>query len=296
MKAASHSPPQDDAPESEPFLLTFDEPRNDSSTVTRSPDLDKPLPAIQFSSFSNSTTPPAVSPIERPTQPRRHSSLSRPKSPNAPKTPRTANRVRFNLSPKVADDSEQFTAELSDIATNGNAVQGPSMARLNGHASANHKNHRGLAVQTKGAAAPRHSPNPVRTWVDDEDYMDEEVPNTAQRERLLEGVEAGSVSAALEMDEMDAVHANSGTAGGETGHMDRARAKSGLRSAFMNMANSIIGAGIIGESTARIDFVDSNVFRTTICFQTGWITCWYSLAGWIDRRCMEECVFWEVLH
>ena len=190
------------------------------------------------------------------------------------------------------DDSDHFTAEPSDITTNGNAVQGSSVTRLNSHASINHKNHRGLAVQTMGAAAPRHGPNPVRTWVDDEDYMDEQVPNTAQRERLLEGMEAGSVSAALEMDEMDAAHADTdaGTSG-ETSHVDRARAKSGLRSAFMNMANSIIGAGIIGEFGAHMDFVGSNMFRTTICFQAGWIACWYSVADWIDHCCMEECVF-----
>lgn len=60
---------------------------------------------------------------------------------------------------------------------------------------------------------------------------------SAQRERLLEGMEAGPVRAAL-----DEENDNRGIEA-----IMRAGARKGMGSAFMNMANSIIGAGIIGQ-------------------------------------------------
>lgn len=56
--------------------------------------------------------------------------------------------------------------------------------------------------------------------------------STGQRAPLLTDVEAPCVTAALEFNAEDL--------------LESARPKSGTRSAFMNMANSIIGAGIIG--------------------------------------------------
>lgn len=223
----------DDVPEeSEPFLIPDEAPRSSALPLA---DINKPLPSIHLSSISDPTTPPIVS-SDRPTQARRHSSLSRPRSPNAPKTPRTANRVRFDLSSTIVSHDGKLVSESSDM-TVGNA--NGETTTSNGHVT-NNKNHRGLAVQTNGVIPASH---PVRTWVDDEDHMENQLPNSAQHERLLEGMEAGSVSVALEMDEMDARAGTSLV----TGTLEAIKAKSGLRSAFMNMANSIIGAGIIGE-------------------------------------------------
>ncbi|KAF2709365.1 hypothetical protein K504DRAFT_455103 [Pleomassaria siparia CBS 279.74] len=57
-----------------------------------------------------------------------------------------------------------------------------------------------------------------------------------QRLPLLTGIEAPSVTVAEEFNPEE--------------HLESARPRSGMRSAFMNMANSIIGAGIIGQPYA----------------------------------------------
>lgn len=59
--------------------------------------------------------------------------------------------------------------------------------------------------------------------------------STVQRAPLLTGIEAPSVTVA-----------NSGSDFNAEDLLETSRPKSGMRSAFMNMANSIIGAGIIG--------------------------------------------------
>ena len=73
-------------------------------------------------------------------------------------------------------------------------------------------------------------------WVDDEDFLREEErigrgrrQSDAQRLPLLTDIEAPSVTVALEHTEFNAVD-----------HLENARPKSGMRSAFMNMANSIM--------------------------------------------------------
>ena len=109
-----------------------------------------------------------------------------------PRTPRTPNRVRFDLPPAL--DTE---------AANGNAPALYNQSPLSGRRD----------------ARPRAS-----------------VP-------LLTDIEAPSVTlAASTWGDDEDVH--------EWAERERARPKSGLRSAFMNMANSIIGAGIIGQPYA----------------------------------------------
>jgi sodium-coupled neutral amino acid transporter 11 len=73
-------------------------------------------------------------------------------------------------------------------------------------------------------------------WMDEEDYMTGG-DSTAEYQRapLLTGIEAPSVTVANELDELE---------------LESSRPKSGMRSAFFNMANSIIGAGIIGQPYA----------------------------------------------
>ncbi|KAI1506535.1 transmembrane amino acid transporter family protein [Biscogniauxia marginata] len=84
------------------------------------------------------------------------------------------------------------------------------------------------------------------------DSPDGSGPDSTSRHPLLTDIEAPSVALANrleaeaedEADDYD-VHA--------WAERERARPKSGLRSAFMNMANSIIGAGIIGQPYAFKD-------------------------------------------
>jgi len=72
-------------------------------------------------------------------------------------------------------------------------------------------------------------------WVDDEDFLMEERigrdrrQSDAQRLPLLTDIEAPSVTVALEHSQFNAED-----------HLENARPKSGMRSAFMNMANSIM--------------------------------------------------------
>ncbi|KAK5171407.1 uncharacterized protein LTR77_004551 [Saxophila tyrrhenica] len=78
-------------------------------------------------------------------------------------------------------------------------------------------------------------------WLDEEDYMEngsDRRSSTGQRAPLLTDIEAPSVTLANEMDF------------NPEDHLETARPKSGTKSAFMNMANSIIGAGIIGQPYA----------------------------------------------
>ncbi|OSS51483.1 hypothetical protein B5807_03627 [Epicoccum nigrum] len=78
-------------------------------------------------------------------------------------------------------------------------------------------------------------------WIEleGEDYMDahgDQGRERVQRLPLLTGIEAPSVTVAADFDPED--------------HLESAKPRSGMRSSFMNMANSIIGAGIIGQPYA----------------------------------------------
>ena len=133
--------------------------------------------------------PPPPVPPKGPIRPRIQSALSYSTN-GAPRTPRTPNRVRFDL-------EERISSELGS----------------NGHARA------------PGA----------------EDWLDEEDSHRGrfgQRGPLLTNIEAPSVTLADDLD-FNAEEL-----------LESARPKSGLKSAFLNMANSIIGAGIIGQAYA----------------------------------------------
>jgi solute carrier family 38 (sodium-coupled neutral amino acid transporter), member 11 len=135
-------------------------------------------------------------PVDSPTTKRppskRQSSLSHPPPDGQPRTPRTPNRVRF---------------DLDFLPTS------PETPRANGHLP--------------------ESP----LWIDDNDYLDSN-GDARQHAPLLSGITAPSDSPFLS----DSFQPED--------HLPNARPKSGMRSAFMNMANSIIGAGIIGQPYA----------------------------------------------
>lgn len=81
------------------------------------------------------------------------------------------------------------------------------------------------------------------SWLDDEDYARADHDRSERSGRgpmmpLLTDMEAPSVTLATSEDYFPEEH------------LESARPRSGMRMAFMNMANSIIGAGIIGQSYA----------------------------------------------
>ena len=119
---------------------------------------------------------------------RRQSSFAKPRINGQVRTPRTPNRVRFNI-----EDAHS-----------------PETPRTNGHAS------------------PR---SPL--WLDEDDYLHNN-GHIEQGAPLLTGITPPSASPFLS----DAFRAED--------HLPDAKPNSNMRNAFMNMANSIIGAGIIG--------------------------------------------------
>lgn len=138
-----------------------------------------------------------------------HSALSKSSNGNgAVRTPRTPNRVRFDLRPTSIPSP-----------ANGHGQQGRSSQDTDDDIEL-------------GDHDPLDSPyNPSGH-------------ETFQRQPLLTGIEAPSVALANSAGwgDSDDVHS--------WHEAEQSRPKSGLRSAFMNMANSIIGAGIIGQPYA----------------------------------------------
>ncbi|KAI0205476.1 transmembrane amino acid transporter family protein [Astrocystis sublimbata] len=143
-----------------------------------------------------------------------------------PRTPRTPNRVRFDLRttniPRTAD--------------------GHTLAPGNGHGNGNANDN-----DNNGARASISSSGDAESQRDSFDFLDSDDPlgreRTARRP-LLTDIEAPSVTVANSLSTED-VHS--------WAERERSRPKSGLASAFMNMANSIIGAGIIGQPYAFKD-------------------------------------------
>ncbi|RAK72355.1 putative amino acid transporter [Aspergillus fijiensis CBS 313.89] len=121
-----------------------------------------------------------------------HSSISQPVPEGQRRTPRTMNRVRFDLEEETDEErrSEHHPRDSDDIS-----------------------------------------------WLEEEDYGHGD-GRRRQMVPLLTDIEAPSVTLATS-DEFFPEE-----------HLESARPRSGMRMAFMNMANSIIGAGIIGQPYA----------------------------------------------
>jgi sodium-coupled neutral amino acid transporter 11 len=159
----------------------------------------------------------------------RRSSILRPEASNGgPKTPRTANRVRFDI-----EEEERKSQEAAARANgNGGGLKHP------------HSNGRPTAPPSPRIRSPG-----VREWLEEEDYLSDGSAGSESRrgstssQRLLTDIEAPGVTLAMEGDD------DSYEVAGVEVH-GRGRPKSNVLSAFMNMANSIIGAGIIGQPYA----------------------------------------------
>lgn len=158
----------------------------------RNADITEEAEALLSNTSSDNDSPAPRTTSSRPlAAARRQSSFSKPPPNGQPRTPRTPNRVRFNL-------------EL-------------------------HEN-RGGDVDGHG----RSSLDETAEWIDNEDYLSTPSSragrsSTGQRAPLLTDIEAPSVTVANAVSEFDA---------GDL--LESARPKSGMRSAFMNMANSIM--------------------------------------------------------
>ncbi|CAG7919342.1 unnamed protein product [Penicillium olsonii] len=149
------------------------------------------------SAFQPEPVPPPI-PSRNATNAKRHSSISQPAPDGQRRTPRTMNRVRFDLE----EDRESFERHSIDRAL---------------------------------------SPDDD-LWVEAEDYelgtRGSGTHHNGQSIPLLTNIEAPSVTLATSDDFFP------------EDHLEDARPRSGMKMAFMNMANSIIGAGIIGQPYA----------------------------------------------
>ncbi|OLN87277.1 Vacuolar amino acid transporter 2 [Colletotrichum chlorophyti] len=153
------------------------------------------------------------------------------RSPGAPATPRTPNRVRFNPIPSIVEPPPPR----------------PSMTTSNG------------------------STRPSRDSFDIDDELFQHAPGYDDHHRLplLTDIEAPSVALANTPWGTDAEDVH------EWAEQEAARPKSGLRMAFMNMANSIIGAGIIGQPYAfrQAGLLAGTVLLVVLTVVVDWTIC-----------------------
>ncbi|KAL1838968.1 hypothetical protein VTJ49DRAFT_2013 [Mycothermus thermophilus] len=160
----------------------------------------------------------------------RHRSPDPSHSRSAPRTP---NRVRFDLNPTFVDD--------------------PNPNPTNGSSS--------TTAATPGAATRRPSDPDEDRYPRESFDLDESDPlhtpshshRQEQRLPLLTGIEAPSVTVSestLVPSDHHVPHFHTVEDAEAWAAAERARPKSSLPAAFMNMANSIIGAGIIGQPYA----------------------------------------------
>ncbi|KAG6360066.1 hypothetical protein INS49_011122 [Diaporthe citri] len=173
-----------------------------------------------------------------------HGAMRPPQSPGTPtppgqRTPRTPQRVRFDPNPTI----------LHGRTPNGTADSFDSQRR--GSSSSSQRDSFDDLDFDIGGGGP------------DGDA------DGQHRRPLLTGIEAPSVALA------------NGPWGGEHedaegwAESERQRPKSGLRSAFMNMANSIIGAGIIGQPYAfkQAGLLSGVVLLVGLTFVVDWTIC-----------------------
>lgn len=145
---------------------------------------------------------PSPIPSRNATNGDRHSSISQPAADGKRRTPRTMNRVRFDLEEEPEDPNR---------------------------------------ISIERTLSPDDSPDDT-LWLEDEDYelgnQGTGTHHSGQSIPLLTNIEAPSVTLATSDDFFP------------EDHLEDARPRSGMKMAFMNMANSIIGAGIIGQPYA----------------------------------------------
>lgn len=200
----------------------------------------------QLPQLQDPTAAGAANGAARPTGAPAQGAMRPPHSPGTPtpqsgqRTPRTPQRVRFDPNPTI----------LHGRTPNGTADSFDSQRRGSYSSSSSHRDSFDdldfdISAGAGGADGQEH------------------------RRPLLTGIEAPSVALA------------NGPWGGEHEDADswaeseRQRPKSGLRSAFMNMANSIIGAGIIGQPYAfkQAGLLSGIILLVGLTFVVDWTIC-----------------------
>lgn len=154
--------------------------------------------------------PPSRTPSRTPSSSGVPSRVASPALVSSPRTPRTPNRVRFDLTPNVAEAPRDYRVS-------------------------------GEAIEIYDYATHAEGGGEDASDDERESFGDEEGGGQTRR-LLLTDIEAPAVALASGPWGDGDMH--------EWAEEERQRPKSGLRSAFMNMANSIIGAGIIGQPYA----------------------------------------------
>ncbi|KAB2570037.1 Vacuolar amino acid transporter 2 [Lasiodiplodia theobromae] len=215
----------------------------------------RPLPltsiprASSASPAPDATPSPALGANGKPALPRRQSSLAQPRPDG---TPRTPNRVRFDEEAELIPLEEHFRRS-SEGGANSNGGRGPARYHNVGGGPRQHPYATRMPL---GGDSDSDEGGDDRAWADEEDFLSNGAAGgrgrrgrrsnsnggrggREQRLPLLTDIEAPSVTVA-----------NSDVGFAPEDLLESARPKSGLRSAFMNMANSIIGAGIIGQPYA----------------------------------------------
>lgn len=147
--------------------------------------------ALLSNSLANDDGPASTpQPARFPHPNRRQSSFSKPPPHGQPRTPRTNNRVRFDIEERDGDEEVPNEHQPRNYAQNSE-------------------------------------------WPEDEDFLSTQTPasrnSSGQRAPLLTGIEAPSVTVA-----------NTDLSFNVEDLLEDARPKSGMQSAFMNMANSIM--------------------------------------------------------
>ncbi|KAI9806200.1 MAG: hypothetical protein M1825_006315 [Sarcosagium campestre] len=150
------------------------------------------------------------------------------------------------------DDEEEITgllssssSQISDIAMHKSAAESDDEMRKSENRRTSRPNRVHFEIDDEEATHGNGHALPADTrWVDDEDFLVQDPAtdrrdSSSQRAPLLTDIEAPSVTVATTDLDFNAEDL-----------LESARPKSGMRSAFMNMANSIIGAGIIGQPYA----------------------------------------------
>lgn len=164
--------------------------------------------------------------------------------PSAERTPRTPQRVRFDPNPTI----------LHGLTPNGTATSFDTS--------------RDSRRSDDDVEGRDDSLDDLDFQIDDDDD-DDDREGRQHRRPLLTGIEAPAVALANSPwgGEYDDVHS--------WAEAERSRPKSGLKSAFMNMANSIIGAGIIGQPYAfkQAGLLSGTILLVGLTVVVDWTIC-----------------------
>lgn len=228
-------------PEAEALLFDDDAGSSDGDDDIAKQEPLQQVPTAPGAAANGATRPPGA--LAQSGAMRTPQSPGTPTPPSGQRTPRTPQRVRFDPNPTI----------LHGRTPNGTADSFDSQRRGSYSSSSHRDSFDDLDFDISAGAGGRGGAD----------------GDGEHRRPLLTGIEAPSVALA------------NGPWGGEHedaegwAESERQRPKSGLRSAFMNMANSIIGAGIIGQPYAfkQAGLLSGIILLVGLTFVVDWTIC-----------------------